>query len=136
MIEDLGNELVVAGDPPAPIEARYEVAVDLLAALHRKPLPDLLPVEPGVDYRLPRYDMDALLIEAELLLDWYLPKLGVAISDSKRERYLALWREALAAGGERAGDLGAARFSFAQSAVAAASARASRASACSISRTR
>ena len=95
LIEDLGNELVVAGDPPAPIEALYEVAVDLLAALHRKPLPDLLTVEPGVDYRLPRYDMDALLIEAELLLDWYLPKLGVAISDSKRERYLATWREAL-----------------------------------------
>ena len=95
LIEDLGNELVVAGDPPAPVEAHYEVAVDLLAALHRKPLPDLLPVEANVDYRLPRYDMDALLIEAELLLDWYLPKLGVAISDSKRERYLATWREAL-----------------------------------------
>lgn len=95
LIEDLGNELVVAGDPPAPVETHYEVAVDLLAALHRKPLPDLLTVEPGLDYRLPRYDMDALLIEAELLLDWYLPKLGVAISDSKRDRYLANWREAL-----------------------------------------
>ena len=95
LIEDLGNELVVAGDPPAPVEAHYEVAVDLLAALHRKPLPDLLPVEANVDYRLPRYDMDALLIEVELLLDWYLPKLRVAISDGKRERYLATWREAL-----------------------------------------
>jgi len=95
-IEDLGSELVVAGEPPAPIEARYEVAVDLLAALHREPLPDLLPVEPGVNYRLPRYDMEALLIEVELLLDWYLPKLEARISDSKRDRYLALWREALA----------------------------------------
>ena len=38
-------------------------------------LPRLLPVAPRVDYRLPRYDMDALLIEAELLLDWYLPRL-------------------------------------------------------------
>src|SRR5665811_206659 len=75
VIEDLGNELVVAGDPPAPIEARYEVAADLLAALHRAPLPDVLPVEPGVDYRLPRYDLEALLIEAELLVDWYLPRL-------------------------------------------------------------
>ncbi len=35
VIEDLGRELVVAGDPPAPIEARYEVAADLLTALHR-----------------------------------------------------------------------------------------------------
>ena len=74
MIEDLGSEPVVAGDPPAPIEARYEAAVDVLAALHREPLPDVLPVEPGVDYALPRYDMEALLIEVELLLDWYLPQ--------------------------------------------------------------
>jgi tRNA threonylcarbamoyl adenosine modification protein YjeE len=95
LIEDLGNELVVAGDPPAPIEARYEVAVDLLAALHREPLPDVLPVEPGVDYRLPRYDMEALLIEVELLPDWYLPKLETRISDAKRDVYLKLWREAL-----------------------------------------
>ena len=90
-----GAELVVAGDPPAPIEARYEVAVDLLAALHREPLPDVLPVEPGVDYRLPRYDMEALLIEVELLPDWYLPKLETRISDAKRDVYLKLWREAL-----------------------------------------
>jgi tRNA threonylcarbamoyl adenosine modification protein YjeE len=95
LIEDLGNELVVAGDPPAPIEARYEVAVDLLAALHREPLPDVLPVEPGVDYRLPRYDMEALLIEVELLPDWYLPKLETRISDAKRDVYLKLWRDAL-----------------------------------------
>ncbi len=94
-IEDLGNEGVVAGDPPAPIEAHYEAAIDVLAALHRQPLPDTLPIEPGVAYKLPRYDMDALLIEVELLVDWYLPKLGVALADSRRTRYLELWREAL-----------------------------------------
>jgi hypothetical protein len=95
VIEDLGQELVVAGDPPAPVEQRYEVAVDLLAALHRDPLPDVLEVEPGVDYRLPRYDMPALLIEAELLVDWYLPMIDAKVSGAKREAYLALWREAL-----------------------------------------
>ncbi len=95
LIEDLGRDVVVAGDPPAPIEARYEVAVDVLAALHRNRLPDMLPVEPGVEYRLPRYDLEALLIEAELLLDWYLPKLDAKISDNKRDVYLSLWRDAL-----------------------------------------
>jgi tRNA threonylcarbamoyl adenosine modification protein YjeE len=94
-IEDLGAELVVAGAPPAPVEARYEAAVDLLAALHRQPKPDVLSVEPGVDYELPRYDIEALLIEAELLLDWYLPKLETRISDAKRDSYLSLWRDAL-----------------------------------------
>jgi aminoglycoside/choline kinase family phosphotransferase len=95
LIEDLGNELVVAGDPPAPVEQRYEVAVDLLAALHLQLLPDVLPVEPGVDYRLPHYDLEALLIEIELLLDWYLPKLKARISDARRDSYLSLWRDAL-----------------------------------------
>jgi len=93
VLEDLGNELVVDGEPPRPIEARYEVATDLLAALHRNPLPDVLPVEPGVDYRLPHFDMGALLIEVELLPDWYLPKMRAEISDQARAEYLSLWRE-------------------------------------------
>ena len=95
VIEDLGDELIVAGEPPAPIEARYAVAADLLAALHGEQLPETLPVEAGVEYRLPRYDMEALLIEVELLLDWYLPKLQAKVSDAKRDLYLALWRDTL-----------------------------------------
>ncbi len=67
---------IVTGDPPAPIAERYAAAVDLLAALHGRELPDTLPVAPHLDYRLPRYDMEAFLIEAELLLDWYLIKAG------------------------------------------------------------
>ena len=95
VIEDLGDELVVEGDPPVPIEARYEMAADLLAKLHREQLPSVVPVQPGVDYRIPPYDMEAFLIEVELLLDWYLPKLETRITDAKREAYRALWREAL-----------------------------------------
>jgi aminoglycoside/choline kinase family phosphotransferase len=39
--------------------------------------------------------MDAYLIEAELLLDWYLPRLGVTVTDEVRADYVALWRDAL-----------------------------------------
>ena len=95
ILEDLGDDLLVTGEPPAPIEARYAVAVDLLAALHRERLPEALPVEAGVDYRLPHYGLEALLIEVELLLDWYLPKLEAKVSDAKRDMYLALWHDAL-----------------------------------------
>jgi hypothetical protein len=95
VIEDLGDELVVGGDPPTPIDSRYEAATDLLAELHQDVLQDVLPVEPGVNYRLPRYDMDAFLIEVELLLDWYLPKLEARLSDAKRDTYRTLWRDAL-----------------------------------------
>src|SRR5665213_429798 len=96
VLEDLGNELVVEDDPPAPIETRYEAATDVLAALHRERTHDTISVEAGVQYRLPRYDIDALLIEAELLLDWFLPLLGHQPPPSVRESYLKLWTTALA----------------------------------------
>jgi N-acetylmuramate 1-kinase len=95
IMEDLGNERIVGGDPPAPIEARYEAAVDLLVSLHRRRLPESLPVAPRRDHRLPRYDMEAFLIEAELLLDWYLVSADAAPAQPVREEFTSLWREAL-----------------------------------------
>jgi len=95
IVEDLGDDRVVAGDPPAPIEERYQVAVDVLAALHGQRLPEVLRAAPQREYRLPRYDIEAFLIEAELLLDWYLVGAKAAASDAAREEFLALWREAL-----------------------------------------
>jgi len=95
IIEDLGSESVVEGEPPAPVEERYAAAVDALVALHGLHLPGTLPVAPQVLHELPRYDIDALLMEAELLLDWYLPSLGAKISEATRTVYVAMWREAL-----------------------------------------
>jgi tRNA threonylcarbamoyl adenosine modification protein YjeE len=95
LVEDLGDDRVVAGDPPAPIEERYQVAVDVLAALHGQRLPEALRAAPQREYRLPRYDIEAFLIEAELLLDWYLVEAKAAATDAAREEFLALWREAL-----------------------------------------
>jgi len=96
IMEDLGNERIVSGDPPAPIEARYQAAVEALASLHRRRLPEMLPVAPRRDYRIPRYDMAAFLIEAELLLDWYLVSVDATPADDTREHFTALWRDALA----------------------------------------
>jgi tRNA threonylcarbamoyl adenosine modification protein YjeE len=95
VMEDLGEARIVEGEPPAPIEARYEAAVDVLISLHRRKLPETLPVAPQLDHRLPRYDIDAFLIEAELLLDWYLPSVGAPPSDDAREYFAVLWRKAL-----------------------------------------
>ncbi len=95
IMEDLGDERIVGGDPPAPIEVRYEAAIDLLVSLHRRKLPERLPVAPHLEYNLPHYDMGAFLIEAELLLDWYLVSAGAPASDDAREEFIELWREAL-----------------------------------------
>jgi N-acetylmuramate 1-kinase len=95
ILEDLGGDGVTEGDPPVPIGHRYQAAVDTLIALHKLPLPDTLPVDPPIEHRIPVYDLDALLIEVELLIDWYLPYRGAPLEPADREAYLALWRETL-----------------------------------------
>jgi tRNA threonylcarbamoyl adenosine modification protein YjeE len=95
IMEDLGSESVVSGDPPAPIEDRYSAALDALIALHGIELADELQVAPHVIHRLPRYDLDAWLIEVELLLDWYVPRFGTAVSKTARAAFVALWSGAL-----------------------------------------
>ena len=96
IIEDLGSEPVVSGNPPAPIEERYTAAVDVLIALHSQNLPAELSATSQVSHRLPRYDTDAYLVELELLLDWYLPRFGITVTDQLRADYVRLWTGALA----------------------------------------
>jgi aminoglycoside/choline kinase family phosphotransferase len=95
LLEDLGDQLVVEGDPPRPIEDRYAAAVDLLVALHTQALPHVLPVTDDIAHEIPRYDMEAFLIEVELLLDWFVPRAGSTVPTGVREAFLVLWREAL-----------------------------------------
>jgi len=97
VMEDLGDEGIVEGTPPAPITERYEAAIDVLAALHALDLPATLTVSPEREYRLPTYDLDAFLIEAELMLDWYMPhRDAFVVTDAARTEFRRLWREALA----------------------------------------
>ena len=95
LLEDLGTDLVVAGDPPQPLRERYERAIDVLVDLHRHDLPDTLPAPDGT-YRIPSYDLRAFLIEVELLFDWYLPHRGIIPAAEARAEFLALWQHALA----------------------------------------
>ena len=96
LLEDFGTEPFTDGTPPAPIEARYAEALDLLAALHSQDLPATLPLRDGAPYAIPAYDLDAFMIEAELLLDWYIPHRGLTIDDAARSEFVRLWRSALA----------------------------------------
>ena len=123
LIEDFGNKGIVAGDPPTPVEERYVAAIDLLIALHNLELPAKLPVAPRIEYEIPPYDLDAYLIELELLLEWYLPYRGAVLAADARAQFETLWRAALEEPIAAPQDLGAARLPFAQSAVAAGTAR-------------
>ncbi|MDQ0503785.1 tRNA (adenosine(37)-N6)-threonylcarbamoyltransferase complex ATPase subunit type 1 TsaE [Xanthobacter agilis] len=95
VLEDLGQEGVVRGDPPAPIRERYEAAMGVLAALHNRPLPQILHVAPRVERPLPAYDVAAFLIEVDLMLDWYLPSRGITVDGVMREEFHLFWRGAL-----------------------------------------
>ncbi|MCO4052980.1 MAG: tRNA (adenosine(37)-N6)-threonylcarbamoyltransferase complex ATPase subunit type 1 TsaE [Bosea sp.] len=87
LIEDLGSEGVLGADG-LPDRARYEVAVEVLAAIHAQPLPTILPVAEGREYVIPDYDAEALAIETELLLDWYAPHIaGVTLPAIARAEF-------------------------------------------------
>ena len=93
--EDLGRAVFFEDDPPQPMSDRYEVATDMLAALHREALPETLPLAPRANYAIPVFDTDALLVEIGLMPEWYLPDRGVALSDTSRDEFVAMWRELL-----------------------------------------
>ena len=92
LLEDLGDDtytrLLAAG---ADERMLYELAVDLLIDLHRRPAVEAVPAG------LPRYDEDRLMTEALLLTDWFMPaRLGRDTDAACREAYIAAWRTALA----------------------------------------
>ncbi|MEA2899446.1 MAG: N-acetylmuramate 1-kinase, partial [Bradyrhizobium sp.] len=94
--EDFGNEGFVEGDPPAPIPERYQAATDMLAALHRLPLPETLALVPGISYTIPAFDTDALLVEIGLMPEWYLPDRDATPTAELRDEFITKWRELLA----------------------------------------
>ncbi len=87
VIEDLGAEPFVDADGPLP--ERYLEAVALLARLHATSLPRIVP-QGATIYPIPPYDLDALLIEVELVIDWYAPAIAkIAIPASGRAAFMA-----------------------------------------------
>jgi N-acetylmuramate 1-kinase len=94
ILEDLGGETFVDGE--AVVVERYSEAVAALAQLHQIDLPDTLPVTEDENYRIPVYDLDALSIEIELVLDWYAPHIAhVALASSSKASFVNLWNRVL-----------------------------------------
>jgi tRNA threonylcarbamoyl adenosine modification protein YjeE len=92
LLEDLGNQPIACDGEI--VEERYACAIQALAHLHGLPLPDTLPVEGDETYRIPPYDVDALSIEIELLLDWYVPHhTDARLASGARSSFVTLWRK-------------------------------------------
>ena len=93
--EDFGSAGFIEGDPPRPIAERYQAAADMLAALHREALPEILPLAPQITYAIPIFDTEALLVEAGLMLEWYLPDRGAEPTNNMRAEFVMMWRDLL-----------------------------------------
>ncbi len=89
ILEDFGALGIVDDDGPMP--ERYGAAVSVLAALHTRDLPATID-----GYEIPPYDLDALSIEIELLVDWYAPHVARAhLSSGARATFVSIWRDVL-----------------------------------------
>jgi N-acetylmuramate 1-kinase len=93
--EDFGRDCVIEGEPGRPIVARYEAATDLLARLHGEEVTNELPLAPHVTYKVPSFEVEAMLTEIGLMLEWYLPDRGADPSDMLRAEFIAMWRALL-----------------------------------------
>jgi len=94
LVEDFGTEGIANSE--GPIHGRYMMATALLAELHTLELPKELPSRDTNQYRLPTYDIRALLVEVELFLDWYLPaNRQIKTIQLDRERFLDIWHRML-----------------------------------------
>nr|WP_319385422.1 tRNA (adenosine(37)-N6)-threonylcarbamoyltransferase complex ATPase subunit type 1 TsaE [uncultured Roseibium sp.] len=94
LLEDLGRETIVVDGEPDP--ERYEVAVDVLVRMHSQTWPDAVDLPEGGRYGLQPYSDSALIAEASLFLDWYVPETGkVSVDAALRKDFEALWQDAL-----------------------------------------
>ncbi len=92
IIEDLGSDPVI--DAKGPIPERYAEAVAVLAKLHSSQLPETIALGEET-YRIPVYDIDALIIEVELLTEWYTQHASIHLSSGAAATFINLWRAAL-----------------------------------------
>lgn len=95
VLEDFGERGFLEDDRPSA--ERYVEAVSLLARIHAEPRPVSLPLGEGESYRIPPYDIEALSIEVELVLDWYAPHLArAAVPSGARAVFANYWRRTFA----------------------------------------
>ncbi|WP_214474750.1 tRNA (adenosine(37)-N6)-threonylcarbamoyltransferase complex ATPase subunit type 1 TsaE [Mesorhizobium sp. dw_380] len=91
LLEHLGSEGFL-GKTGEPVAKRYAAAAELLAMMHGKTWPQRLEARPGSFHDVPPFDRDAMMIEADLLVDWYVPVIsGSPASDDLRAGYSREW---------------------------------------------
>ena len=91
LMEDLGTEGFIANGEP--VIERYEAAIDMLAAIHAAPRPDVLPAQGGADHRLPALGAAAIAVEIAMFAEFYVPHAtGEPLPPEARADLTAIWK--------------------------------------------
>lgn len=96
ILEDFGDRVfgreMTAGTSQAEL---WRAATDTLARLAEAPADGPFALPDGTHYVLPRQDAGVLMIEAELLVDWYWPQVhgGSLVLDTARSEFSGLWTD-------------------------------------------
>jgi hypothetical protein len=95
LISHLGSENFLDAQG-RPVAERYAAAAELLAAIHARQWPSRLEAAPGFFHDVPPFDRAAMLIEAELLVDWYVPYATARpAGEALRAGFHAAWKAAI-----------------------------------------
>jgi N-acetylmuramate 1-kinase len=96
VMEDLGRRvfgrMMIAGED---MREPMSEAVAVLADMARQDWPEKVPLD-GETYQVPPYDIEAQMIEVDLLASWFWPHVtGTETSGTARAEFESLWRELL-----------------------------------------
>ncbi|BAQ16032.1 tRNA (adenosine(37)-N6)-threonylcarbamoyltransferase complex ATPase subunit type 1 TsaE [Methyloceanibacter caenitepidi] len=94
VLEDFGDAVFKTAMERGMSQAElWHDAVDVLLALAERPPEQALPVPGSSAYALPRFDAEAMLIEASLIVEWLWPAAqGRALPEEVRAEFESLWR--------------------------------------------
>ncbi len=97
LLEYLGDGQIITSDRE-PLEERYIAAMDVLVKLHGIDWlganKHKIDIEGLFCHEIPAYSRDAMMIEAELLLDWYIPAQSGKRPEEKLVReFIGIWED-------------------------------------------
>ncbi len=91
LLENLGSEGIL-DDDGAPIVERYEASVRLLARMHERSWARDIEVAKNRSHHVHDFDRDAMMIEVELLSDWYVRRMsGKSLTPEQKDEYVGAW---------------------------------------------
>lgn len=91
LTSNLGTKSILRADG-TPDPERYRAAVECLARMHCAEWNSDLAIEADAIHHVANFDASAMMTEADLLIDWYVPEvLGRQPTDDERERFHEAW---------------------------------------------